>query len=77
MALVMFFVFVTQKLQVNSDLVHSSCKRPANDDACPIAVVKSFELSAALLPLRTNLANSNLVTDNLDRLCALGESPIN
>ena len=55
--------------------MHASSEGPTDDNAGAVAVVQPLELSAALLAVRTNLANPNLVAHNLYRLGAFGDSP--
>ena len=66
---------LTQILQMDSDLVHASGERSADDDAGAVAVVQSLELRAALLAVRTDLAHADLVAHHLHRLGAFHDAP--
>jgi len=61
-------------LQVDSNLVHTSCERPADDDTRDSVVAQTLKLCSALFAVCGHLAHSDLVADHLDRLTALGLS---
>ena len=62
---------LTQILEVNPDLVHPPCERPAQDDAGLPVVAQPFELCPAFLAMGRDLAHPNLVTNHLNWLGAL------
>ena len=60
--------YLTEVLQMNSDLVHASRLRPADHHRAAAVVVESAELRQTLLALGRHLAHADLVADHLDRL---------
>ena len=55
--------------------MHASSEGPTDDNAGAVAVVQPLELCAALLAVRTDFADPNLVAHNLNWLGAFGDSP--
>ena len=66
---------LTQILEVNPDLMHPSCERPAQDDAGLPVVAQPLELCPAFLAMGRDLAHPNLVTNHLNWLGALSLAP--
>ena len=66
---------LTQILEVNPDLVHPPCERPAQDDAGLPVVAQPLELCPAFLAMGRDLAHPNLVTNHLNWLGALSLAP--
>ena len=61
---------LTEVLQMHPDLVHPSRERLAEDDAGVAVEAELLELCVAVLALRGDLANADLVAHNLDGLAA-------
>lgn len=57
------------------DLMHPACEWSAEDDAGLSVVTHPLELCPALFALRRDLADADLVADDLDRLVTLGAAP--
>ena len=66
---------LTQILEVDPDLMHPSCERPAQDDAGLAVVAQPLELCPAFLAMGRDLAHPNLVTNHLHWLGALSLAP--
>jgi len=62
---------------MNSDLMHPAGEWPADDDAGAVAVVQPLELGPALLAVRADLADPDLVAHNFDGLSAFRDAPGN
>ena len=59
---------------MNSDLMNPSGEGSADDYARAVAAVQSLELGPALLAVRTDLAHSDLVAHDFDRLRAFSDA---
>ncbi len=55
---------------MDSDLMHSSGPWSAEDNACSSIETETLEFRVAVLAVRANLADADLVAHNLDRLLA-------
>ena len=55
---------------MDSDLMHPSCPRSAEDDAGSSIETEALELRVAVLAVRAHLADADLVAHNLDRFLA-------
>ena len=62
---------LTKKLEVDPDLVHAPCSRPAEDDGGGPVEADALELGVAVLAVGRHLAHADLVAHHLDRLFAV------
>ena len=60
---------------MNPDLVHPARLGPAEHHARPAVEAESLELGVAVLAVRADLADPDLVADDLDRLLAANRVP--
>ena len=62
---------------MHSDLMHTSCEWPTEDDTSPAVIIEPFELRAAFFTTRRYFTNADFVTHNLHGLGAFCHTPEN
>lgn len=67
---------LTQVLKVNTNLMHATCQRLAeNDTRCAIEA-ELFELGGAIFALWRHLTYANLVADDFDGFLAFDDAAV-